>query len=206
MIKIDRLTVRYNNEIPFRELSFEVKRGEKVTLTGPSGSGKSTLLNVIPGFVYPEQGNVYINNTLLSEDTVTDLRKLTAWLPQELNLELDNVETLLYYPFGFKENKDKKPSKEKVCQLLDRLLLEENLLTKSLQEISGGQKQRIALCSAILLEKPVLLLDEPTSALDDKSCDRVCEMILALTDTTVLAASHDHRWINKMGRQIEIKN
>lgn len=204
MIQAKNITIRYGKEIPIRDFSFEINALEKITLTGPSGSGKSSILNAIPGFVPLDKGELYIDSVKLSPDSVQELRKKISWLPQELNLELETVENLLYYPFSFKENRRRTPDREKVSHLFRQLLLDDLLLQKSLSDISGGQKQRVALCSVILLENPVLLLDEPTSALDGGVTEQLGRVILSLEKTTVISASHDPLWISMMQREIKV--
>ena len=205
MIEAKNISIQYKAEVPVRDLSFRVKVGEKVVLVGPSGSGKSSVLNAIPGFVALSAGNLIVDGVELSAESVNAIRKKLSWLPQELNLELENVDNLLYYPFTFKENRKKMPPREKVEEMLLQLNLEPSILTKKLSEISGGQKQRIALISVLLLNRPILLLDEPTSALDDDSTEKLIQLILSLKNTTVLSASHDKRWTGNLN-QLRIEN
>lgn len=204
MIKIENITVQYQLEIPFRELSFDIRGGEKVTLTGPSGCGKSTLLNAILGFIPLSSGNIEVDGIALNVSGYSDIRQRIAWLPQELNMELDTVKNLVYYPFSFKGNKKYMPSENTVFQLFNKLLLDDGIFYKPLAEISGGQKQRVVLASLLLLNRPVLLLDEPTSALDDEATETLCQYLLSLKETTILSASHDKRWIDRMDRNIKI--
>ena len=202
MIKIENVSVRYQNETPFRNLSFVVNRGEKVCLTGPSGCGKSTLLNAIPGFVPLAEGRIEVDDLPLTAGNCPRIRQKIAWLPQELNLELDTVKILLLYPFAFKGNKKNSPDRKTVLQLFEKLLLDENLYDKSLAEISGGQKQRVAIASVLLLKKTIMLLDEPSSALDDEATKLLADYILSLENITVISASHDKHWIDRMDRKV----
>jgi putative ABC transport system ATP-binding protein len=202
VIKIENVSVQYQHETPVRNLSFVVNKGEKVCLTGPSGCGKSTLLNAIPGFVPLAEGNIEVDNLPLTVGNCPQIRQKIAWLPQELNLELDTVKNLLLYPFAFKENKKNIPDRKTVLQLFEKLLLDENVYDKSLAEISGGQKQRVAIVSVLLLKKSVMLLDEPSSALDDEATEVLADYILSLENTTVISASHDKRWIDRMDGKV----
>jgi len=198
VIKIVNVSVRYQHETPVRNLSLVVNRGEKVCLTGASGCGKSTLLNAIPGFVPLAEGGIEVDDLPLTAGNCSQIRQKIAWLPQELNLELDTVKNLLLFPFSFKGNKKNSPDRKTVLQLFEKLLLDENLYDKSLAEISGGQKQRVAIASVLLLGKSVMLLDEPSSALDDEATEVLANYILSLENTTVISASHDKRWIDRM--------
>jgi len=195
MISIKNLTIRFQDELVIDELSFEIKAGSKSCFTGPSGSGKSTLINSILGFVSPQKGEISVDGVLLNRHSIREIRSNTAYLPQALNLPLDTVKELIYYPFEFKRNKANKPKEKEVLELMKIFGLEENLIDKSLGEISGGQKQRFALISCVLQKKPLLILDEPTSALDNISVDRIISYLFEKKDLTLLSASHHDDWI-----------
>lgn len=204
MIKADNITISYNDLTPLQDFSFEIPTNAKCVLTGPSGKGKSSLLNSIAGFVTPTKGKLYIQDLEINEHNIAQIRKTISYLPQELNIDLPSCKQLLYYPFTFKVNKSIKPTDNEVKQILEKLLLPADILEKQLSEISGGQKQRLALASILLLKRPILLLDEPTSALDDASTNAVIDTIQALKQVTVISASHDSRWIEKMNLSISL--
>lgn len=204
MIQFIQTTIRYEKEEPIHSFSLTIKAGEKIVFTGPSGAGKSSLLNALMGFVPLSEGKLLINNVFLSPETINTIRQQISFLPQELNLDLISASDLLLYPFEFKNNRHLYPDQKKITELLDRLLLNDQILTKKLSEISGGQKQRLALGSVILLNKPIMILDEPTSALDDQSTEAVTSLIRSLGETTVISASHDIRWIESMDTQIKL--
>lgn len=204
MIKAENITISYNDLTPIQDFSFEIPANTKCVLTGPSGRGKSSLLNSIAGFVSPTKGKLYVHSLEINEQNIAQVRKTISYLPQELNIDLPTCKQLLYYPFTFKVNKAIKPSEKDVAQILEQLLLPSDILEKQLSEISGGQKQRLALASILLLKRPILLLDEPTSALDDASTTAVIDTILALNQVTVISASHDSRWIEKMNLSISL--
>lgn len=204
MIKAENITISYNDLTPIQNFSFEIPANTKCVLTGPSGRGKSSLLNSIAGFVNPTKGKLYVHNLEINEQNVAQIRKTISYLPQELNIDLPTCKQLLYYPFTFKINKSIKPTEKEIKQILEQLLLPSDILEKQLSEISGGQKQRLALASILLLKRPILLLDEPTSALDDASTTAVIDTILALNQVTVISASHDSRWIEKMNLSISL--
>ena len=145
-----------------------------------------------------------VNNLPLSPDTITEIRQLTSWLPQDISLPYNTVRDMVLAPFEFKANHLRKPSDQEILAEFDKLGLEHNLLEKGITEISGGQKQRILLLTTVLLRKPILLLDEPTSALDAQSVDLVINYLKSLTDTTIIAISHDQKLINALDTKIKI--
>ena len=206
MIQFNNTYFEYDEKPLISGFSVNIARGEKVVIYGPSGSGKSTLVHAILGFVQATQGEIMVNNLPLSPDTITEIRQLTSWLPQDISLPYNTVRDMVLAPFEFKANHSRKPSDQEILAEFDKLGLEHNLLEKGITEISGGQKQRILLLTTVLLRKPILLLDEPTSALDAQSVDLVINYLKSLTDTTIIAISHDQKLINSLDRKLLIPN
>ena len=204
MIQFNNTYFIYDEKPLISGFSVNIARGEKVVIYGPSGSGKSTLVHAILGFVQAEQGEIIVNNLPISPDSINEIRQLTSWLPQDISLPYNSVRDMILAPFEFKANHSRKPSDQEILTEFDKLKLEHNLLEKGITEISGGQKQRILLLTTVLLRKPILLLDEPTSALDAQSVDLVINYLKSLTDTTIIAISHDEKFINAFDRKLLI--
>lgn len=204
MILFNNTYFNYDGKPLISGFSAHIKPGEKVVFYGPSGSGKSTLVHAILGFVQAEQGEIIVNNLPISPDSINEIRQLTSWLPQDISLPYNSVRDMILAPFEFKANHSRKPSDQEILAEFDKLKLEHNLLEKGITEISGGQKQRILLLTTVLLRKPILLLDEPTSALDAQSVDLVINYLKSLTDITIIAISHDEKFINAFDRKLLI--
>jgi len=204
MIKINNLYINFQTEIIYNDFSLIINKGEKVAITGRSGMGKSTLLNLLAGFIPEFKGQVSINNLTLNHKTINEIRKLIAWLPQEITLKFNTVNELFFAPFEFDLNKNKKPSKQEISELFNTFELSTNLLSKDLKEISGGQKQRIVLASCLLLNKPILLIDEPTSALDNSIKEKVADYIFNKKDLTVIAVTHDNYWAENSDKVVHL--
>ncbi len=194
MIEAKDLEISFSGETIVKGLSFYVPRGSKATLQGRSGSGKSSVLLSLLGFVKPVSGEIIINGQLLDESTVKQIRSTTAWVPQELGINLEYARDLLFLPFSFKLNKALYPTSEETYNILTLFGLHIDILDKPLKELSGGEKQRISLCSAFLQKKPLILLDEPTSALDAKTKSTVTKFFMQSNKHTILSASHDDLW------------
>lgn len=204
MISFTNVDINYDSEKVIENFSLEVKKGEKVVLSGPSGSGKSTILNAIMGFVNMLKGVVTVNGNIVGPQAIHTIRKQISWLPQDVDFNVKYCRELVYFPFQFQVNKSIKPSDKVVNDLLAALLLPAGILNKAIDEISGGQKQRLALASVLMLNRPILLLDEPSSALDAVSADAIVAILSAKKDVTVVSSSHDAEWIQKMDRIIKI--
>ena len=145
MIEFDNITFIYDNKPLMQHFSCCISSGEKVVLYGPSGHGKSTLLASVAGFVLPDEGSIRINGKILDSVAIQQIRRITAWLPQEFTLPFKTVEELIAAPFRLKINQPSRPTKETILNHFARLGLEPELYEKRSIEISGGQRQRIML-------------------------------------------------------------
>lgn len=190
-------------------VSFEVRRGEYITIMGPSGSGKSTLMNMIGCLDRPTSGLVEIggkNTAEMTEKELAYLRNITVgfvfqqyFLLPSMNI-LENVMLPLRY-----QGIDRKES---------RLMAEEALVKVGLQdrlghtpsELSGGQKQRAAIARATVTKPSIILADEPTGALDSETGRRVLEIFSEINKqgTTVIIVTHDPNIGAHAPRQISI--
>ncbi len=204
MVKINNLSIEFKSEVIFKKFSLEIRKGEKIAISGKSGRGKSTLLNLLAGFIPDFSGEVFIDNIRLEPGNIGEIRGLIAWLPQDTSLNFDTVSDLFYAPFGFAKNKKDIPGKDEISEIFKAFELDESLMSKGIKEISGGQKQRIILASCMLLKKPLVLLDEPTSALDENIKEKVTDYILDKKDITVLAATHDAYWVDNSDKEIKL--
>lgn len=174
-----------------RGVSLRVDTGQVLCVGGESGCGKSTLLRAILGLV-PGEGEVRVGDVRLGPESVSQVRRLTAYVPQELALPCVGVEEMVMLPFTLKANRALQPNRRALLAEWECLGLSEDLLGKRVAEVSGGQRQRLMLATAGLLRKPLLLADEPTSALDRESAGRVVDYFhhLARQGMAVLVASH----------------
>lgn len=199
-IEINDLSLHFDGKWLYDGFSMHVGKGEKVTLAGESGTGKTTLVHLVLGFVPFGRGSVKVLNHPLHADTIEYIRSQTAFVPQELHLPLQTAGELFYMPFSFRQNRQQRPGRSKVKKTLDALGLSPAILEKNLDEISGGQKQRIATASALLLDKPLMILDEPTASLDNKSIGRLASLVFDNYPGSVLSTSHNQQWTDHSDR------
>lgn len=204
MISFNNCSFIYKDKLLINNLSFNINRGDKYVLYGPSGSGKSTIINAILGFERPNNGDIIVDGRQCNNDNFEYIRSITSYLPQDISLPYTTVKELIYSPFEFKINKHNTPTNQEIFYYFKQLGLNENLLNANINEISGGEKQRILLATTILLKKPILLLDEPTSALDAKSILMTIDILKSLSETTMLAISHDEIFTNSFDNKILI--
>lgn len=188
-VEIQNLKLTFNSKTVLEGFSLAVAEAETVVLAGPSGCGKSSILLCLLGFLTPESGAISLQGTPLTPETVWAIRRQVAYVPQEPDLGTGSVQQWLDQMLSFQANTG--VSGELLTGRLHAVGLTETLLEQPAEKLSGGEKQRVALATALLLQRPILLLDEPTSALDPSSRDKVYHLLRQLTETTVLMISHD---------------
>jgi acetoin utilization transport system ATP-binding protein len=195
-----------------KDISFEVEKGEIVTIVGRSGSGKSTLLNLVSGFIHPKEGEIWINGemvTQLNETKFADFRiKNLGFIFQSFQLipsmtAFQNVELPLIL---------KGVSEVKRRQQTEELLAKVGLLEYQEHypgELSGGQQQRVSIARALIVNPPIILADEPTGSLDSETEEDLLTFIKELnTDLgiTFLIITHDEKVAEIGHRTIELKD
>lgn len=186
-----------------KQCSFTAKPGDRIVLRGESGAGKTTLFRLLLGFVLPQKGIIQYQGEELTTKVAHQLRKNTAWLPQDLNIGAGRVTEVFELPFTFKAN-SKPPSDNKIKSTMKQLGLSPSLLDKDFSQLSTGQRQRVGIALCLLLEKPILLLDEPTSALDSASKQKVANLLFEDKSRTIVSTSHDAEWIEHFDTIIEL--
>jgi ABC-type bacteriocin/lantibiotic exporter with double-glycine peptidase domain len=197
---------QYGDEVIFDQFNFKINKGDRIVLRGDSGSGKTTLFRLILGFESLQQGEIlFKGNTLKEPKTIRDLRKNSAWLPQDLNIGTGSVNEVILFPFTFQAHRKSQPDQSQIeSTLRDLGLNPDEILLKSYLDLSTGQRQRVGLAISVLLNQPFILLDEPTSALDRESKSKAADLLLNQNDRTVLSTSHDPFWVNRCDTVIDL--
>ena len=173
-LKFDHIDVRYHADghKALDNFNLEIRPGERVALVGRSGSGKTTVVNLLPRFVEPSEGVIYLDDVNIADVKLENLRSQFALVSQDVFLFDDTL--LANVRYGRPE-----ASEEEVLAALKAANLQ-NLVENSPHglhqhigangsQLSGGQRQRVSIARAILKDAPILLLDEATSALDNES-------------------------------------
>ena len=193
-------------------VSFEICKGEYVSIMGPSGSGKTTLLDVMTTMMKPTAGKVFIEGketTTMSNNELASFRgKKIGFIFQTFNLlpklnALENVMAPMWIngvPRG--ERKKRAIALLKQVELGDRMYNRPN-------QMSGGQKQRVAIARSLAMEPNIIVADEPTGNLDSKSEKLVMEILNNLhkkEGKTLIVVTHDASIGKKAQKQIIIKD
>jgi len=213
MIKLEKLTKVYRTEeiesTALNEVSFQIDKGEFVSVMGPSGCGKSTLLNILGMLDKPESGSYEFNGTEVShlnEKGRSSIRKKNiGFVFQNFNLidELtvfENIELPLIY------NKvSSAERKTRVNALIDKMGISHRS-SHFPQQLSGGQQQRVAVSRALITKPPLILADEPTGNLDSSHGNEVMELLCELNEagTTIIMVTHSSHDASYSGRIINL--
>lgn len=194
IIRFDHVSVTVYEKIILSDISFSLFPGQKAVLCGKSGSGKSSVLRALLGLHPITSGTVYFQEQPLSSSSVQAIRSHTAYIGQEPMLGAETVREALLLPFQFKTHRDHRPTEAQLIEVLHRLQLPSDILSRESNRVSGGEKQRIALARGLLLGKKLYLLDEVTSALDAQSKQVVFD-VFSDPNLTVLSVAHDPEWL-----------
>jgi len=175
------------------DISFGVEFGQTVALVGESGEGKSTLVDLIPRFIEPSSGKIYIGNTETGNINLAYLRNSTALVPQRITLFNRTIEKNMTY--GLEATRQEMIAAAKQAQahefITDTYDGYESIVGERGLKLSAGESQRIALARAFLADPAILILDEPTSALDAKNEKLITDVLEDLwQDRTTFIIAH----------------
>jgi lipoprotein-releasing system ATP-binding protein len=196
-----------------KDISFKIDKGDFVSVIGKSGCGKSTLLYILSTMDTDYQGELFLDDLLISNKTEAELAKIRNekigfvfqfhYLINEFSV-LRNV----MLP-GLKLGKfSEKEIEHRAYEKLKTLGIETQAL-KMPNQLSGGQKQRVAIARALINDPDIIMGDEPTGNLDTKNSDIVFDIFQQLTiefKQTMLIVTHDNEFAKKSKRIIEMED
>ncbi len=185
VLEVKELAFSYGDKPLIENLSFLVRREERVMVLGPNGCGKSTLMKLINSRLTPKSGKISLGYNIK-----------IGYYDQEMR-NLSNEGTV------FSEMREEYPDKTdlELRSTLALFLFGEDDMDKEIRALSGGERARLTLAKLILKKVNLLVLDEPTNHLDVGSCEALENALLAFSGT-VIAVSHDRYFINKIATRI----
>ena len=215
ILRVRNLSKTYmQGKIPVHALSdvsFDVNRGEFLSIVGPSGSGKSTLLSMIGLLDKPTSGSVFIDGTEITKAKESEApvirREKIGFIFQHFNLmptltALENIDIAMRFARVSKSRR-----KERAIELLAQMGLTERMNHKP-SELSGGEQQRVAIARAMANYPAIILADEPTGEVDTKTRDMIVDLLKELSEKgqTILVVTHDVAVSARTGRIITMRD
>ncbi len=206
MLTVTNLSVRYGEFPAVAGISFNVSRGEFVSILGPSGCGKTTLLRAIAGYVYPDAGEIVLEGRPITHATPQQRRIGMVFQNYALFPHMSVAQNV-----GFALALERRPAAEiraRVAEMLAMVKLE-GFEARRPAELSGGQQQRVALARALAFSPQLLLLDEPLGALDlrlREAMQMEIRRVQRETGVTAIFVTHDQGEALAMSDRVAVMN
>ena len=186
IMSIENLNKEYSKgKSVLKDVNFEIKQGELLSIIGPSGAGKSTLLRSINRMIEPTSGKITFDNKNITNVKGRELRNMRTnigMIFQHYNLvdRLSVFENVMHGTLGYKNSLQgifslyTESEKEEAIDIITELGIEEHIY-KRCDELSGGQKQRVGIARALVQKPKIILCDEPIASLDPSSSRVIME-------------------------------
>ena len=204
IFKLENINFSVDELNILNNISMGINKNDFVVLLGPSGSGKSTLLRMLNCLNSPTSGTINFHDKPITDYDIAQLRQKVGMVFQSPTMINGNVtENLIMTQ---KWAKDNNPFKDdELTEILEKVGLSSDFLSKDARSLSGGEQQRIALARVLLNKPEVLLLDEPTANLDPQLAQKILKLVFNLYQKlglTVILVSHHHNEIRKFAKRV----
>lgn len=215
-LRVENLSKFYNTSagrvVALENVSFEIKKGEFVSIVGPSGSGKSTVLNMVGALDRPSSGKVYIDGvdifSLNDSEIATMRNRHIGFIFQSFNLiNRTTVHKNVKLP-GIIAGMSNDVADFRALKILEALGIADKKNQKPVN-LSGGQQQRVAIARSLINNPSIILADEPTGNLDTKTGDDVFAMLKNLSHKfkrTIIMVTHNPELAESTDRSILLKD
>ncbi|MBC8999949.1 putrescine transport system ATP-binding protein [Pseudomonas baetica] len=204
LVKIDRVTKKFDETIAVDDVSLEIKKGEIFALLGGSGSGKSTLLRMLAGFERPTEGRIFLDGVDITD--MPPYERPINMMFQSYAL-FPHMTVAQNIAFGLQQDKIPKAEVEaRVAEMLKLVQMSQYAKRKP-HQLSGGQRQRVALARSLAKRPKLLLLDEPMGALDKKLRSQMQLELVEIIErvgVTCVMVTHDQEEAMTMAERIAI--
>ena len=195
ILEVSHLEKSFGSHDVLRDISFQVAKGDVVSVIGASGSGKSTMLRCVNLLETPTGGSILYHGEDITDPkiNVPAYRSKVGMVFQSFNL-FNNMTVLENCMVGQIKvaGRKKEEAEEKAMAYLKKVGMDAYINAKP-RQLSGGQKQRVAIARALAMEPEILLFDEPTSALDPQMVGEVLNIMrqLAQEGLTMIVVTHE---------------
>ncbi|WP_330747055.1 ABC transporter ATP-binding protein [Chryseobacterium sp. CP-77] len=205
MITVQSVSKSFNGKKAVDGISFQANDKEILVLLGTSGCGKTTMLKMINRLIEVDSGTILIDGKNILSQKVEELRMGIGFVMQHSGLfpHYTIQQNIAVIPDLLKWNKKK--TTQRTLELLHKLHLSENVLTRFPNELSGGQQQRVGIARALIADAPVLLMDEPFGALDNITKSDIhseFKSLEELKNKTIILVTHDVQEAFDLGHKI----
>ena len=212
---VENLSKSFDKTKVFKDVSFEIEKGEIVCIKGKSGEGKTTLLRCINNLEVADGGSIKINDQYLCrevdgqmqyalKDELLAIRQEIGLVFQSFNLfpHMTVKENIMLAP-GFLKKMSKIDIEKRADELLKQLELDGKEDSYPYQ-LSGGQRQRVAIARACMLNPSIICFDEPTSALDETTRGQISKIIreLAAQNIAIIIVTHDNAFVEEIAQRV----
>ncbi|MDQ1854919.1 ABC transporter ATP-binding protein [Chryseobacterium sp. WLY505] len=205
MITVEAISKSFNGKKAVDQISFQALDQEILVLLGTSGCGKTTTLKMINRLIEADSGNIFIDGKNIRDQKAEELRLGIGFVMQHSGLfpHYTIQQNIAVVPELLKW--DKKKTQRKMDDLLAKLHLSEEVLSRFPHELSGGQQQRVGIARALIADNPVLLMDEPFGALDTITKADIHSEFKSLEELkskTIILVTHDVQEAFELGHRI----
>lgn len=196
MIEVNNLTFTYpeTSHPALDDVSFQIPKGQWVTILGPNGSGKSTLARLIDGLLPLDHGEIIVDGIPVIDANLQAIHQKIGFVFQNPDNQFVGTTVADDVAFGLENQQvPHAQMKERIQQALKAVGMT-GYENKEPAYLSGGQKQRVAIAGALSLRPAILVLDEATSMLDPQGREQILKLLVQLKEKngfTILAISHD---------------
>lgn len=210
-INLKNIFFAYKKANVIKDLSLEIKKGEFIGIIGLSGAGKSTLADIIMGLLPIDSGEIFVDEVQLNRKNFSALRKLTGYVPQQINILDGSFKRNVGYGLADEEiDEERVIDALKKAQLYDFITgFEDGINSKVIvgsTGISQGQKQRLAIARVLYKNPEILIFDEATSSLDVQTEHEITQMFNGLKgEKTIIAIAHRLSTLKSCDRLIYLK-
>ena len=191
ILSIDSLTKKYGNKIILDSFSFDVYKGECLSVLGPSGCGKSTLLRLLVGIEKPTSGHIYKNGIDIIDKSPYERNVGIVFQNYALFPNMNVYQNIAYALSP--QRLPKEVVKKRVIDMINMVGLSDHVYKKP-KALSGGQQQRVAIARTLITNPDIVLFDEPMSALDASikiSLRKELKDIQKKMNMTIIYVTHD---------------
>ncbi len=206
MIRFEKVTKYYKNNVGLENVSVHINKGDFVFLVGPSGAGKSTFIKLILKEIEADSGSILVNDkevTSLSNRQIPILRRSIGIVFQDFRL-LPKKTVFENVAFAMEIiHKSPRTIRRQVPQILSLVGIA-NKASKYPDELSAGEQQRVAIARAIVNNPTVLIADEPTGNLDPDTAWEIMKLLeqINLRGTTIVMVTHAKDIVDRMNKRV----